>query len=527
MAAVFGDKVVDHKTYVLASDGDLMEGISQEALALAGHLKLSKLIVLFDDNGISIDGALSLSDSTDQVKRFEASGWAAMRVDGHDPKAIAAALTKAQTSDKPTLIACKTTIGFGAPTKAGKSSSHGSPLGADEIKGARAALGWNYPPFEVPNEILSNWRKAGERSKGAHADWDKRFAALDAAQRAEFTRRMNGDIPKAALATAVKAVKDSLTATPKEIATRTACEFALESLIPALPEMIGGSADLTGSNNTRTKSMKAITPTDFSGRFIHYGIREHGMAAAMNGMTLHGGIIPYSGTFLVFSDYCRPSIRLAALMGERVIHIMTHDSIGLGEDGPTHQPIEHVAALRAIPNLLVFRPCDAVETVECWQLALEANDRPSILALTRQNLPQLSTNFLDKNRCAAGAYEIFAASGKAQVSIFATGSEVAIAVDGAKLLAAKGVAARVVSMPCFELFAAQPDAARRAIIGDAPVKIGVEAGVRQGWDAIIGNDGAFVGMHSFGASAPFKELYKKFGITAEAVAEAALGKLGK
>jgi transketolase len=527
MAAVFGDKVVDHKTYVLASDGDLMEGISQEALALAGHLKLNKLIVLFDDNGISIDGALSLSDSTDQVKRFEASGWAAMRVDGHDPKAIAAALTKAQTSDKPTLIACKTTIGFGAPTKAGKSSSHGSPLGADEIKGARAALGWSYPPFEVPNEILSNWRKAGERSKGAHADWDKRFAALDAAQRAEFTRRMNGDIPKAALATAVKAVKDSLAATPKEIATRTACEFALESLIPALPEMIGGSADLTGSNNTRTKSMKAITPTDFSGRFIHYGIREHGMAAAMNGMTLHGGIIPYSGTFLVFSDYCRPSIRLAALMGERVIHIMTHDSIGLGEDGPTHQPVEHVAALRAIPNLLVFRPCDAVETVECWQLALEANDRPSILALTRQNLPQLSTNFLDKNRCAAGAYEIFAASGKAQVSIFATGSEVAIAVDGAKLLAAKGVAARVVSMPCFELFAAQPDAARRAIIGDAPVKIGVEAGVRQGWDAIIGNDGAFVGMHSFGASAPFKELYKKFGITAEAVAEAALGKLGK
>jgi transketolase len=527
LAAVFGDKVVDHKTYVLASDGDLMEGISQEAIALAGHLKLSKLIVLFDDNGISIDGALSLSDSTDQVKRFEASGWAAERVDGHNPEAIAAALTRAQTSDRPTLIACKTTIGFGAPTKAGKSSSHGSPLGADEIKGARAALGWNYPAFEVPNEILSAWRATGERSKGAHADWDKRFAALDKAQQAEFTRRTNGEISKPALTAAVKAMKESLTATPKEIATRTACEFALESLIPALPEMVGGSADLTGSNNTRTKSMKAITPTDFSGRFIHYGIREHGMAAAMNGMTLHGGIIPYSGTFLVFSDYCRPSIRLAALMGIRVIHIMTHDSIGLGEDGPTHQPVEHVAALRAIPNLLVFRPCDAVETVECWQLALEANDRPSILALTRQNLPQLSTNFLDKNRCTAGAYEIFAAGGKAQVSIFATGSEVAIAVDGAKQLAAKGVAARVVSVPCFELFAAQPDAARRAIIGDAPVKIGVEAGVRQGWDAIIGNDGAFVGMHSFGASAPYKELYKKFGITAEAVAEAALGKLGK
>jgi len=526
MAAVFGKEVADHKTYVLASDGDLMEGISQEAIALAGHLKLNKLIVLFDDNGISIDGALSLSDSTDQIKRFEASNWNAMRVDGHDQAAIAAALTKAQGSDKPTLIACKTTIGYGAPNKAGKSSSHGSPLGGDEIKGARSALGWDHAPFEVPADILSSWRKAGERSKPAHADWTKRLAALDATKRTEFTRRMNGDLPKQALADAVKAVKESLNATPKEIATRTACEFALEQLIPALPEMIGGSADLTGSNNTRTKSMTAITPSDFSGRYIHYGIREHGMAAAMNGMTLHGGIIPFSGTFLVFSDYCRPAIRLAALMGERVIHIMTHDSIGLGEDGPTHQPVEHVAALRAMPNLLVFRPCDAVETVECWQLALENKDRPSVLALTRQNLPQLSKNFLDKNRCAAGAYEIVPASGKAQVSIFASGSEVSIAAEGAKLLAAKGIAARVVSVPSFELFFEQPEAARKAIIGDAAVKIGVEAGVRQGWDAIIGNDGAFVGMSSFGASAPYKELYKHFGITAEAVAEAAMKKLG-
>ena len=526
MAAVFGKDVADHKTYVLASDGDLMEGISQEAIALAGHLKLNKLIVLFDDNGISIDGALSLSDSTDQVKRFEASNWNAVRVDGHDQAAIAAALTKAQTSDKPTLIACKTTIGYGAPTKSGKSSSHGSPLGGDEIKGARSALGWNHAPFEIPADILSAWRKAGERCKPAHAEWNKRLAAMDAGKRAEFSRRMNGELPKQALADAVKAVKESLNATPKEIATRTACEFALEQLIPALPEMIGGSADLTGSNNTRTKSMTAITPADFSGRYIHYGIREHGMAAAMNGMTLHGGIIPFSGTFLVFSDYCRPAIRLAALMGERVIHIMTHDSIGLGEDGPTHQPVEHVAALRAMPNLLVFRPSDAVETVECWQLALENKDRPSVLALTRQNLPQLSKNFLDKNRCAAGAYEIVPANGKAQVSIFASGSEVSIAAEGAKLLAAKGIAARVVSVPSFELFFEQPEAARKAIIGDAPVKIGVEAGVRQGWDAIIGNDGAFVGMSSFGASAPYKELYKKFGITAEAVAEAAMKKLG-
>ena len=527
MAAVFGNEIVDHKTYVLCSDGDLMEGISQEAIALAGHLKLNKLIVLFDDNGISIDGALSLADSTDQVKRFEASGWAASRVDGHDPAAIASAIAKAQESDRPTMIACKTTIGYGAPTKAGKSSSHGSPLGADEIKGARAALGWNYAPFEIPADLLTAWRKAGERSKPAHADWNKKLAALDDATRAEFTRRMNGDLPAKALADAVRAVKESLAASPKEIASRTACEFALECLIPALPEMIGGSADLTGSNNTRTKSMKAMSASDFSGRFIHYGVREHAMASAMNGMTLHGGIIPYSGTFLVFSDYSRPAIRLAALMGERVIHVMTHDSIGLGEDGPTHQPVEHLAALRAIPNLLVFRPCDAVETVECWQLALEAKDRPSVLALTRQNLPQLSPISLDSNRCAAGAYEIAAAEGKAQVSIFATGSEVAIAVEAKKLLAAKGVQARVVSIPCFELLLEAPEAARHALIGDAAVKIGVEAAVRMGWDAIIGSDGIFVGMNSFGASAPFKELYKKFGITPEKVAEAALGKLGK
>ncbi|HEY1309556.1 MAG TPA: transketolase, partial [Pseudolabrys sp.] len=466
-------------------------------------------------------------DSVDQVKRFEAAGWAASRVDGHDPAAIAAALEKTQASDKPVLIACKTTIGFGAPTKAGKSSSHGSPLGADEIKGAREKLGWTSAPFEVPADILSAWRKAGERAKGAHADWNKRFAAIEPSKRAEFERRMKGDLPKPAFADAVAAIKQSLAAAPKEIATRTACEFALESLIPALPEMIGGSADLTGSNNTRTKSMKAMSASDYSGRFIHYGVREHGMAAAMNGMALHGGIIPYSGTFLVFSDYCRPAIRLAALMGKRVIHIMTHDSIGLGEDGPTHQPVEHLAALRAIPNLLVFRPCDAVETAECWQLALEASKRPSVLALTRQNLPQLSQNFLATNRCAAGAYEIAAADGKAEVSIFATGSEVAIAVEAKKLLAAKGVAARVVSVPCFELLQEAPEAARRAVIGDAKVNVGVEAAVRQGWDAIIGSDGVFVGMTGFGASAPYKDLYKHFGITPEAVAEAALRKLGK
>jgi transketolase len=360
-----------------------------------------------------------------------------------------------------------------------------------------------------------------------HADWKKRLAALEAGKRTEFERRMCGDLPQQALADAVKAVKDKLTAEPKNIATRAASEFALESLVPAVPEMVGGSADLTGSNNTRTKSMKAMSPTDYGARFIHYGIREHGMAAAMNGMALHGGIIPYSGTFLVFADYCRPSIRLAALMGERVIHVMTHDSIGLGEDGPTHQPVEHLAALRAIPNLLVFRPCDAVETIECWELALQSKDRPSILALTRQSLPQLAADFTGKNRCAAGAYELAAASGKAQVSIFATGSEVEIAVNAKKLLDAKGIASRVVSVPCFELFFEAPETARRTVIGDAPVKIGVEAAVRQGWDAIIGTDGRFIGMSSFGASAPYMDLYKHFGITPEAVAQAAEGALGK
>ncbi len=525
LAAEFGDAVVNHKTYVIASDGDLMEGISHEAIALAGHLKLNTLIVLFDDNGISIDGALSLSDSVDQVKRFEACGWNSSRVDGHDPKAIAASLEKAQTSDKPVMIACKTKIGFGAPTKAGKSSSHGSPLGAEEIKGARDTLAWEHAPFEVPADVLSEWRKAGERSKAAHAEWSKRLAALDAGQRTEFERRMKGELPMQALADTVRKVKETLAATPKDIATRSSSEFALEALVPAVPEMVGGSADLTGSNNTRTKSMQAITAADFSGRFIHYGVREHGMAAAMNGMALHGGIIPYSGTFLVFSDYCRPAIRLAALMGIRVIHVMTHDSIGLGEDGPTHQPVEHLAALRAIPNLLVFRPCDAVETVECWQLALEHKNRPSVLALTRQNLPQLRRSLDSDNKCAAGAYEIAAVDGKADVSLFATGSEVSLAVEAKALLAAKGVSARVVSVPCFELLAEAPEAKRRATVGDAKVNVGVEAAVRQGWDAVIGSSGVFIGMSSFGASAPYKELYKKFGITSEAIAGAALKNL--
>jgi transketolase len=525
LAAEFGADVVDHRTYVIASDGDLMEGISQEAIALAGHLRLARLTVLFDDNGISIDGPLALSDSVDQLKRFEACGWNAWRVDGHDPEAVAAAIAQAQASDRPSLIACRTVIGFGAPGKAGSEKAHGSPLGADEIKGARERLGWTSPPFEVPADIAAAWRAAGERSRITRLAWEQRLASVAPERRAEFERRIAGDLPKDALAAAVRGVKEKLAAAPKEIATRVASEQALEALTAAVPEMIGGSADLTGSNNTRPKGMAAFTAANPAGRFIHYGVREHGMASAMNGMALHGGIIPYSGTFLVFSDYSRPAIRLAALMGQRVIHVLTHDSIGLGEDGPTHQPVEHLAALRAIPNLLVFRPCDAVETLECWQLALQARTSPSALALTRQNLPQLRTGVAAENRCATGAYELLPAEGAAQVSLFASGSEVAIAAEARKLLAVRGISARVVSVPCFELFLVAPAAQRHAVVGTAPVRIGIEAAIRQGWDAIIGSDGLFIGMSGFGASAPYKDLYRHFGITPERIVEAAFTKL--
>ncbi len=527
LAAQFGPELVDHRTYVLASDGDLMEGVSQEAIALAGHLKLNKLIVLFDDNSISIDGPLSLADSVDQVKRFEAAGWAATRVDGHDPEAIANALEKAQASDRPSLIACRTIIGFGAPSKAGTEKCHGSPLGADEIRGARERLGWSEGAFAIPAEVREMWRGAGLAGKAAHQAWNERLRAAPAARRAEFERRIRGELPSDKLAAAVRSVKEKVAATPKEVATRAASETALEALTAAVPEMIGGSADLTGSNNTKPKGMTVLSAADYSGCFIHYGVREHGMAAAMNGMALHGGIIPYSGTFLVFSDYCRPAIRLAALAGERVIYVMTHDSIGLGEDGPTHQPVEHLAALRAIPNLYVFRPCDAVETIECWQLALENPRAPSVLALTRQNLPQLRLGYDETNRSAAGAYELVPAENAAEVSLFATGSEVSVAVAACKLLRERGVSARVVSVPCFELLRERPAAERRKIVGTAKVNVAVEAAVRQGWDEIIGSDGAFVGMTTFGASAPYKDLYKHFGITPENVAAAALSKLGK
>jgi transketolase len=528
LAAEFGDGLVDHRTYVLASDGDLMEGISHEAISLAGHLRLHKLIVLYDDNHISIDGPTSLADSTDQVQRFEAAGWAAVRIDGQDPEAVAHALENAQRGSKPWLIACRTTIGFGAPTKAGTEKTHGSPLGAEEIKGAREKLNWSEPPFEIPADILGMWRATGAAGHSMRQAWEKRLNSSPSDTRAEFDRRMRGELPRERVLQAVRSIKEKLAVSPKDMATRVCSEHALEALIAAAPEMIGGSADLTGSNNTRPKGMSVLSAEDYGGRFIHYGVREHGMAAAMNGMALHGGVLPYSGTFLVFSDYCRPSIRLAALMRQRVIHVMTHDSIGLGEDGPTHQPVEHLAALRAIPNLLLFRPCDGIETAECWQLALEYRGGPSILALTRQNLPQLRLGREEANRCTMGAYEIVPAErSDAQVSLFASGSEVALAVEARKFLRERGIHARVVSVPCFQLFRALPLAQRRAVVGPAKVKVAVEAGIRQGWDEIIGSDAAFIGMRGFGASAPYKDLYRHFGITAEAVAKAALEKLGK
>jgi transketolase len=526
LAARYGDKLVDHYTYVLASDGDLMEGISHEAIGLAGHLRLAKLIVLFDDNGITIDGSVALSDSTDQIKRFEASGWNAVRIDGHDPEAISAAIAAAKRSDRPTLIAAKTTIGYGAPTKAGKSAAHGSPLGGDEIKGARAALGWEHPPFVVPDDIRAMWKAAAEKSALHAQAWQGRLGALSASKRREFERVMAGELPKA-LDKAIRALKAKAASDATAIATRKASEICIEAIVDAVPELIAGSADLTGSNNTRTKQMSVVKAGDYAGNFIHYGIREHGMAAAMNGMALHGGFIPASGTFLVFSDYLRPSLRLAALMGTRVIHVLTHDSIGVGEDGPTHQPVEHLAALRAIPNLNVFRPCDLTETAECWDAALRAKTRPSVLALTRQNLPQQRKELTNRNLSALGAYELLAAEGgTAQVSLFASGSEVSLMVEARETLAAAGIRARVVSVPCLDLFLDQPEAYRRKVIGRARVKVACEAAIRLGWDAVIGSDGIFIGMAGFGASGPAAKVYEHFGITSDAVVASVKARLG-
>lgn len=524
MNAQFGDKLVDHYTYVLAGDGCLMEGISQEALSLAGHLKLNKLVVFWDDNNISIDGPISMSDSTDQLARFAASGWNTLAIDGHDPEAIAGAIEAAKRSDRPTLIAAKTTIGFGSPSKAGTNKVHGSPLGAAEIEATRKALGWEYPAFEIPSDILDAWRLAGLNSAKKRKEWEGRLGEAGTEVRGEFERRMRGDLP-AGFDAAIADYKKKLAADKPKVATRKSSEMALEVINGVVPETIGGSADLTGSNNTKTSQTKNITAEDYGQRFVHYGIRELGMCAAMNGMALHGGVIPYSGTFLCFSDYARPAMRLASLMGIRVGFVMTHDSIGLGEDGPTHQPVEHLAALRAIPNHIVFRPADATEAAECWQLTLENHKTPSTLALTRQNLPAVRTEYVEENLCGYGAYELATADGDAEVTIFATGSEIEIALDARKLLQAAGHPTRVVSVPAFELFEKQSPEYRKAMIGNAKVKVAIEAGIRMGWDSFIGTDGIFIGMHGFGASAPIEELYKHFGITAEAAAKAATARL--
>ena len=521
--ARFGDDAVDHRTYAIVGDGCLMEGISHEAVSLAGHLRLSKLIVLFDDNQISIDGATSLTCGDDQIARFEACGWATQSVDGHDPEAVTAAIAAAQNDDRPSLIACRTVIGFGAPTKAGTAKAHGAPLGEDEIAGARAKLGWPYPPFEIPGDVLAAWRAAGARGAAAADAWRGRLDGLAAATRDEFERRMRGDLPSG-WREALAAMKRATLEEAPKIATRVSSQRVLDALAEAIPELFGGSADLTGSNNTKAASQAVVSAADFSGGYLHYGVREHAMAAAMNGLALHGGVIPYGGTFLVFADYCRPSIRLSALMRQRVVYVMTHDSIGLGEDGPTHQPVEHLAALRAIPNLLVLRPADTIETAECWELALDSRAAPSVLALSRQGLPSLRKD-ASENLSAHGGYILAPAENERQVTLIASGSEVELALEARAQLGERGISAGVVSMPCRELFQAQTPHYRDEVLGPGTLRIAIEAGLHHGWDAWLQPDGVFVGMTGFGASAPAKDLYPHFGITAEAVVEAVTARL--
>ena len=517
LRARFGADLVDHRTYVIASDGDLMEGISHETCSLAGHQRLDRLVVLYDDNRISIDGPTSLAMSDDTLKRFEAYGWQVATIDGHDPAAIEAALAEAQHAEWPTLIACRTTIGYGAPNKAGTAATHGAPLGADEVAAARRELGWPHPPFEIPSTILEVWRSFGVRGVAAREAWQGRLAVRPADLVAEFERVHAGDLPTG-LDGVLRRLKQRLAEEQPTLATRKASQEVLEAFTPVMPEMVGGSADLTGSVNTKTAAMEPITPATAGGRYIHFGVREHAMVAALNGMALHRGVIPYGGTFLIFSDYCRPAIRLAALMSQRVIFVLTHDSIGLGGDGPTHQPIEHLAALRAMPNLHVFRPADAVETAECWALALVRTDGPSILALSRQNLPTVRTTFDDVNHCARGAYVLEEAEGRRLVTLLATGSEVAIAVSARKRLQAYGVGTAVVSMPCFELFDQQDLTYRKEVLGSAP-RIAIEAGSPFGWTRYVRYEDDVIGMRTFGASAPAEALYQHFGITAERVVE--------
>ncbi len=523
--ARFGDDLVDHYTYVIAGDGCLMEGISHEAASMAGHLKLGKLVVLFDDNGISIDGSTDLSVSDDQLMRFEAYGWHVSQVDGHDAEAVSAAIEAARSDDRPSLVACRTKIGFGAPTKEGKSSSHGAPLGTDEIAGARENLGWSAAPFEIPADVLKAWRAIGADRAEAHIAWTQRYDTAEAETRKAFDAALSGKLPAGAEAAIKELIAKHGEEKPK-LATRVASQKTLEVLQPAIPALVGGSADLTGSNNTKVGGQDAVSAGSYGGHYIYYGVREHAMAAAMNGMALHGGLIPYGGTFLVFTDYCRPSIRLSALMGLRVIYVMTHDSIGLGEDGPTHQPVEHVAALRAIPNLNVFRPADAIETAECWLAALQDENRPSILALTRQGLPTVRSGDTSENLSAKGGYVLSDASGDRKVTILATGSEIEIALEAQKTLEADGVTTAVISMPSMERFKAQDADYRKAVLGSGTLMVAVEAGIQQCWDGLIGFDGIFVGMNSFGASAPAGDLYKHFGITSDAVVSEVKKRLG-
>ena len=510
--AKYGDAIVDHKTYVIASDGDLMEGISQEAISLAGHLKLSKLIVLFDDNNISIDGAIDLSDSTDQLMRFEASGWNVNRVDGHNHDDIEKAIQEAIESNKPSLIACKTKIGFGSPSKEGKSSSHGAPLGAEDIAQMKKNLNWDYEEFEIPSDIKDAWRLVGLKNSSKRQEWEERLSN-NKDKEIEFSKDIDGQISEE-LDKEINEIKKVFSEEKPGWATRKSSQEVLETINKVLPNTIGGSADLTGSNNTKTKNINIIDSNNFAGRFIHYGIREHGMAAAMNGIALHKGLIPYSGTFLVFSDYCRPSIRLAALMDIKVIHVMTHDSIGLGEDGPTHQPVEHLPSLRAIPNLNVFRPADTTETAECWSLAIKSKG-PSIIALSRQGCPHLRNTFEEKNKSSLGAYEIKSSDGEAQVNLIATGSEVSLAVEVYEELKNDGINSRVVSAPSFELLNKQDNDYIDKTLGQSGLRVGIEASTGLGWHNYLGDQGLFIGMNSFGASAPADQLYKNFGIDKE------------
>jgi transketolase len=522
MAARYGEDLIDHRTWVMAGDGCLMEGVSHEAISLAARLKLSKLTVIWDDNDATIDGKVGMAEVGDQMARFKAAGWAVKAVDGHDMGALRRAMAWAIKQDRPSLIAAKTKIGKGSANFEGNPKTHGV-LDAAEIAASKAKLGWTAEPFAVPEEIETAWRKVGRRGAKLRRAWEAKIKASPQGQ--DLIRAAKGDLPKSAFdalqAHIAKAVADK-----PDNATRVHSGAALEALIPSIPEMIGGSADLTGSNNTITTGMKPFDAPDYAGRYVHYGVREFGMAAAMNGMALHGGIIPYSGTFLVFSDYSRPAIRLGALMGARVIHVMTHDSIGLGEDGPTHQPVEHLASLRALPGLLVMRPADAVETAECWQCALGEKTMPTVMALSRQKVPAVRTVAAPANLSAQGAYELASSGlGEARVSLFASGSEVSIAMAARDLLQAQGIGTRVVSTPCWELFDRQSAKVQAAVIGKAKVRVAVEAAVRLGWERFIGEDGGFVGMSSFGASAPYEKLYEAFGITAQAVANAALAKL--